>query len=589
MFFTHFVVSLIVSSFTVSVILLIRKVLKKQLSAQWQYNLWFLLLIALTLPFIPNEWFELGNSFTFEINQGNEKSYADTSSGDPASERGNWMKDFTVSVNRFDLTFLNEISASIWMIGMFIMTALTIRSWLMLKRIKSTSNWIKNNNVLDLFEQCKQRLNIRGDIVVRESPLIKSPLTFGLYKTYVVLPEQFEEWLSMDDIEYIFLHELNHYKYKDIVTNYLIAFYQILYWFNPFVWIAFKEMRLDREIACDIAVLNALNKNRHTAYGHTILKFVNKSSRPRYSTVANQLNDSKDQIKRRIEIIASFTTESKLLKLKSVVIFILFGVVVTGQVPIISAMAYDDHRYEFESERIKYDHLGKYFTGYEGTFVLYDLQTDQYSIYNENKSTLRVSPDSTYKIYSALFALESDVITNESSTMKWNGKQYPYDSWNMDQNLSTALENSVNWYFQGLDRKVGKDKIQDYLSQINYGNSDLSGGLSQYWLESSLKISPLEQVQLLKSFYTNDLGFKDKNVQMVKDSIKLEEKDDAVLFGKTGTGIVNGKNINGWFIGFVETNQTTYFFATNIESENNSYGSKAAKITKSILRDKGIY
>ncbi|TCP21723.1 bla regulator protein BlaR1 [Scopulibacillus darangshiensis] len=589
MFFTHFIVSFIVSSFMVAIIMLIRKVFYKQLSAKWQYNLWFLLLIALTLPFIPNDWFDFGKTFTFDFHHSNEPSHSIASTGDHAAKNGNWMQDFTLSVNRFDLTFLNDIVACVWIIGMLIMTALSIHAWFKLKRIKDSTSSIKNIDVLVLFEQCKKRLDISRHLIIGTSPLIKSPLTFGLFKTYVVLPDHFDEWLSMDDIKHIFLHELNHYKYKDIATNYLIVFFQILYWFNPFVWVAFREMRLDREMACDIAVLKSLDKHSYPEYGNTIINFVDRSARLRYFTLANQLNGSKEQIKRRIENIAAFTTESKLLGLKSIMIFMLLGVIVAGQVPIISAMAYDDRRYDFNSERTVYEDLSKYFAGYEGSFVLYDLQADQYRIYNENKSTLRVSPDSTYKIYSALFALESHVITRENSTMKWNGKPYPYDSWNMDQNLSTAMKNSVTWYFQDLDKRVHKDKIQAYLEQIDYGNQNLSGGLSQYWLESSLKISPIEQVKLLKAFYTNAFGFKDKNIQTVKDMIKLAEKDGRLLSGKTGTGSVNGKNINGWFIGYVETKKDTYFFAANIQNEDNAYGSKAAEITKSILRDKGIY
>nr|WP_286171324.1 BlaR1 family beta-lactam sensor/signal transducer [Lentibacillus populi] len=590
MFFTHFVISFIVSSFTVAIIMLFRKLFKKQLSAKWQYNLWFLLLIALTLPFIPNHLFDFGNYFSWDSLQNNVSGDdAIASAGDHASKGKNWMQDFAISVNRFDLTFLSEILAGIWMIGILVMIALSIHAWLKLKRIKSTTSSLKNKEILALFEQCKRSLNISRHLIIGESPLIKSPLTFGIFKTYVVLPSHFEEWLSMEDIKYIFLHELNHYKYKDIATNYLIVFYQILYWFNPFVWVAFREMRLDREIACDIAVLNSLNKHSYAKYGNTIINFVDRSSRLRYFPLANQLNGSKEQIKRRIERIASFTSETKRLKLKSIAIFMLSGVFVASQIPIVSVFAYEDNYYDFAGEQTVYEDLSNYFAGYEGSFVLYDLQADQYSIYNENKSTLRVSPNSTYKIYSALFALESNVITRESSTIKWNGEQYPYDAWNRNQNLSTAMKNSVNWYFQEVDKRVHRDTIQAYLKQIDYGNYDLSGGITQYWIESSLKISPIEQVQLLKAFYTNKFGFKDKNIQTVKEIIKLEEKDGAQLSGKTGTGSVNGKNINGWFIGYVETKKDTYFFATNIQNENNSYGSKAAEITKSILRDKGIY
>lgn len=590
MFFTHFAVSFILSSFTVAVILLIRKVFKRQLAAKWQYNLWFFLLIALTLPFIPNHLFNFGNYFSLDISQSNGQSPPIASTGEQVLKNGNWMQDFTISVNRLDLTFLNVILVSTWIIGMFVLAVLTMRSWLKLKKIKNTTSILENKDILILFEQCKQSLNISKHLIIGESPLVRSPMTFGLFKTYIVLPHRFEEWLSIDEIKHILLHELNHYKYKDIATNYLIVIYQILYWFNPFVWYAFREMRLDREIACDIAVLNSLDKHSHAEYGNTIINFVDRQTQPRYFNLTNQFNGSKEQIKRRIQRIASFSSESKLLKFKSISIFMLVGVLVAAQVPVIASSAYDNNNhFDFKSEQTVYEDLGKYFAGYEGSFVLYDMQANQYSIYNKNKSTLRVSPDSTYKIYSALFALESNVITSENSTMKWNGMNYSYDSWNRDQSLSTAMKNSVTWYFQELDKRVQKDNIQAYLKQFDYGNYNLSGGISQYWLESSLKISPIEQVQTLKYFYTNKLGFKDNNIQTVKDMIKIEEKDGAQLSGKTGTGSVNGKNINGWFIGYVETAKNTYFFATNIQNEHSSYGSKAAEITLSILRDKEIY
>lgn len=589
MFFTYFVISIMMSSFTVAIIMLIRKAFQKQLPAKWKYNLWFLFLITLTIPFIPNHLFDFGNRFTWDIHQNNGLSQSIASTREHAFQDANWMQDFTLSATRFDITFLNDILAGTWIIGMFVMTVLTIKAWLQLKRIKSSVSTLKNQEVLLLFEQCKQTLNISRDLILGESPLIKSPLTFGLFKTYIVLPVHFEEWLSMDEIKYILLHELNHYKSKDILTNYLIVFYQILYWFHPLVWIAFREMKLDREIACDSAVLHSLDKRCYADYGNTIINFVDRFSRQKYISLVHQLNGAKKQIKKRIESIASFTTESKRLRLKGIVIFMLLGVFVTSQVPIFSVMAYDDRYYDFDGERTMYEDLSKYFAGYQGSFVLYDLQADQYHIYNENKSTVRVSPNSTYKIYSALFALESNIITKENSTMKWNGNQYLYNSWNMDQNLSTAMKNSVSWYFQELDKQVHQNNIQNYLKKIDYGNYNLSGGISQYWIESSLKISPIEQVQLLKAFYKNEFGFKNKNVQTVKEVIRLEEKDGAWLSGKTGTGSFNGKNINGWFIGYIETKENTYFFATNIQNENNSYGSKAVEITKSILRDKGIY
>lgn len=587
MFLTYFIICFIVSSLTITGIMLVRRIFQKQLSAKGQYNLWFLLLFALVLPFIVQLLpFEYSYN-AFDVNKSNETIPSLMMKEEV--QKSNWIQDYSMSVNRSNLEYLNTMTACIWIAGMLVMTVLAVKAWLEVKKIKKTTVRLKNKDVQLLFEKCKKQLNISGHLVVGESPLVKSPMTFGLVRNYVVLPANFEKWLTLDEIKYIFLHELNHYKSKDIATNYLIVIFQVIYWFNPLVWIAFRKMRLDREIACDHAVLSSLDEERRREYGITIINFIDKVSRQKNLILADQFNGSKKQIKSRIERIASYTKESKLLKLKSTVVFIVIGLLVASQVPLISAMANDNTHYDFKSKNALYMDLSEHFTEYDGSFVLYDTQADQYQIYNKDKSTLRVSPNSTYKIYSALLGLESNLISGENSTIKWNGTQYPFESWNSEQNLTSALKNSVTWYFQELDKRNKAGIIHSYLKRIHYGNSDMSGGINEFWLESSLKISPVEQVQLLKDLYTNQLGFKEKNIQTVKEAIKLEEKNNEILSGKTGTGTVNGNDINGWFIGYVENGENTYFFATNIENKENASGVKAAEITLSILKDMGIY
>ncbi|MBG9449209.1 beta-lactamase [Cytobacillus firmus] len=583
-----FLECLLVSSFTIGVILLLKKFFKKHLTAQTQYNLWFLLLLALPLPLIPLQFMPFADSLPFWNSNSSLHSQSAPSAEIPLRQK-NWMEDITVSVARYDLTFLNNALFYIWISGVAILTVFTLIAMLKISKVKKHTNSLRNNRLLTLFEHCKHKLKITGCIIVGESSLVKTPMTFGLFKTYVVLPRHFDQWLSEKDIEYIFLHELTHYKNKDFAVNYLMMILQILYWFNPLVWLAFSRMRLDREIACDAAVLNSLDEQAYMDYGNSIIHFAHKASRAVTVDLANHLNGSKKQIKTRIEKIAYFKPESKRLRWKSAAILISAGIFIAGQAPFISAMARENSSYNFKDENIIYEDLGNYFAGFDGSFVLYDKEADQYLIHNKNQSTSRVSPNSTYKIYSALLGLESGSITDENSSAKWNGLTYPIDSWNGDQDLTSAIRNSVTWYFQSLDKQVQPGRIQTFLDRIRYGNRDLSGGIEEYWLESSLKISPVEQVQLLKNFYVNQFGFKEKNIQIVKDSIKLERNEGAILSGKTGTGTVNGKNINGWFIGYVESGQDTYFFATNIQNENNSNGSKAAEITLSILKQKGIY
>lgn len=174
--------------------------------------------------------------------------------------------------------------------------------------------------------------------------------------------------------------------------------------------------------------------------------------------------------------------------------------------------------------------------------------------------------------------------------MTWDGTQYPYEEWNQDQNLFSAMESSTTWYFQNLDQQIGKKKLKEYYEQINYGNSDLSvHSISNYWLDDSLKISPVEQVDILKKFYNNEFAFEKSNIQTVKDSLLLEKSNGNRLSGKTGTAVFNGENSDGWFVGYVETEDNTFFFSVHIKGKKQAGGSSAAKIALSILEKEGIY
>ena len=170
----------------------------------------------------------------------------------------------------------------------------------------------------------------------------------------------------------------------------------------------------------------------------------------------------------------------------------------------------------------------------------------------------------------------------------WDHNHYPFDTWNKNHTLHSAMSASVNWYFQTIDKKLGHGKIRSYLQQIHYGNESINQSDS-YWMESSLKISAFEQVSLLTDFYQNTFAFNPEHIAAVKDSIRLITHGKNTLYGKTGTGNVNGQNVNGWFIGYIENSQNTYFFATNIQAEQQASGSTASQITLDLLEDMGIW
>ena len=139
-----------------------------------------------------------------------------------------------------------------------------------------------------------------------------------------------------------------------------------------------------------------------------------------------------------------------------------------------STYAADGSHYQWDSssENISYVDLSTYFGEYKGSFVLYDLENDAWSIHDMEHATLRVAPNSTYKIYDALFGLEEGVITPENSFIAWNGETYPFEAWNADQTLQSAMNSSVNWYFQAVDEQLGASDVYSYVQEIGYGNEN---------------------------------------------------------------------------------------------------------------------
>lgn len=232
--------------------------------------------------------------------------------------------------------------------------------------------------------------------------------------------------------------------------------------------------------------------------------------------------------------------------------------------------------------------FGKYFAEFTaGTFVMYDEANDQYIVFNEPQSVKRLSPCSTFKIYNSLAGLETGVLDQEDiyTLLKWNRTQYTFPAWNHDQTLASATRDSVVWYFQELASRIGTDRMQKYLNTIEYGNRDISGGLTTFWLRSSLQISAREQVDLLQKLYSGKLPVSPQNVAIVKKNITLSEHDNMRFMGKTGSGFQEDKWLLGWFVGCVEKPGNRYFFATNIQASDGATGGKAREITKLILKD----
>ena len=579
----------------IGILLLVNRIFKNSLSSRMQYNLWFLLLGLLAVPFIPFRFIGLPQIFSW---LGSLRSSPSSGAGTNITGTAeavttgntNWMNNFTLSVNSETPSIAGYILLGIWIVGILAMIILVIKSSLRLRSLEKSALPLQNQEVRRLYHRCLEEMGIHRDIPVYSTAFLKSPIIVGLLKPCIYLPIHLISDYNESDMRYMLLHELQHYKHKDAVASYLMNLAGVVYWFNPLVWYALKEMRNDREVACDTSVLKMLEEDAYEDYGNTLINFAEKVSLTPFPFAAG-LGGNMDQMKRRIINIASYEKPTFMKRIKGMTAFVLTAVLLLGFAPFISTYAADENYYQWDSssKNVSYVDLSTYFGEYEGSFVLYDLENDAWSIHDMEHATLRVAPNSTYKIYDALFGLEEEIITPENSFIAWNGETYPFEAWNADQTLQSAMNSSVNWYFESVDEQLGAANISNYIEEIGYGNENISGDFSTYWIESSLKISPIEQVELLTRLQNNSFGFAPENINAVKDAICLCASDGGTFYGKTGTGRVDGQDVNGWFIGYIETADNTYFFATNIGADSDATGGNATEITMSILSDMNIW
>lgn len=594
-FMIRFFICNVFISGIIGILLIAKRIFKNSLSGRMQYNLWFLLLGLLAVPFVPfrligfPQIFSWLNSLRISSASRTETAMGKTVIATPATN-ADWINDFTLSVNSKAPSITGYILFLIWLAGIFAMIILLIKSSLRLRTLEKSALPLQNREVRRLYGHCLEEVRILKDIPVYSTAFLKSPIIVGFFKPCIYLPIHLISDYNESDMRYMLLHELQHYKHKDAIAAYLANLAGVMYWFNPLVWYVLKEMRNDREAACDASVLAMLEEDEYKAYGNTLINFAEKISLTPFPFAAG-LGGSMKQMKRRIINIASYEKPTFIKRLKGMTAFALTAILLLGFAPFISTYAADEsyYQWDFSSENISYVDLSTYFGKYKGSFVLYDLENDAWSIHDIEHAALRIAPDSTYKIYDALFGLEEGVITPEDSFIAWNGKNYPFEAWNADQTLQSAMTSSVNWYFQSIDEQLTSAVVYNYIQQIGYGNENMNSGLSTYWLESSLKISPVEQVELLIKLQNNSLEFSSENMNAVKDSICISSSDAGKFYGKTGTGRVDGQDVNGWFIGYIETVDNTYFFATNIGADSGAAGDNAAEITMSILSDMNIW
>lgn len=346
--FNWVILSSFLGSVLIGTILLAKAVFNRKLDAVLHYYIWFLLLIRLLIPYVPQSSVSIFNLLTPIISnsmQTNEynmekpdlkvhdklgKTTTQNLSGNPNPLLNQDKSKKDVNANTTSLYQNRDLGfIIIWLTGiLFYFGYVLILNLRFTIKVKRHCSKINDTHIQTIYEECKDILKIRADIPILFVDQIRTPSIFGMIRPNLLFPVHLTDQISDKELKYILLHELAHYKRKDIMVIWLSVIIKALHWFNPIIWYAFYRMRQDCESACDAFVMFHLQPQEHTKYGHMILHLLELGVEHKMipGTAGILPKSNRIQMKRRITMISIFKMPTFTRVVISVALVALIGV-----------------------------------------------------------------------------------------------------------------------------------------------------------------------------------------------------------------------------------------------------------------------
>ena len=311
-------------------LLLGKQFLKNKISRQWQYYIWLVVVLRLLLPFGP-EVSLLGKTY-----QAADQAITQTASLPPQQQLplnvsgGNLAPaveaehhNETVNSPADDVTTahpLQDIGVllinHIWLVWLVTALGLLIRKITIyqgfIRYIHAGLTPVSDIELLDRLSITAEQAGIKKPIELCINPLVSSPLLTGFFHPCIVLPNVD---ISEKDFQYIVLHELTHYKRRDMFYKWLVQITVCLHWFNPLVYLMSREITKACEFSCDEAVLEKMGCNHAQDYGKTLLDAMAAVGRYKENLGAVTLSENKQLLKERLGAIMKFKKKSKAIQL----------------------------------------------------------------------------------------------------------------------------------------------------------------------------------------------------------------------------------------------------------------------------------
>lgn len=168
----------------------------------------------------------------------------------------------------------------IWLAGSLFVLGQIVLGYLSLWVLRRRCARVDQGELPQMLNHLCNLLQIDRKVELLSSPLRTMPMTWGLLRARLLLPDQAADW-TPEQVRAVLLHELGHVRRRDCLTQLVAQLACALYWFNPIVWFAWGRMQVERERACDDLVLNTGARASsyaehllHSASAMPVLRFI---------------------------------------------------------------------------------------------------------------------------------------------------------------------------------------------------------------------------------------------------------------------------------------------------------------------------
>ena len=325
----------------------------RRMPARWRHTMWLLVLVRLALPVVPSSPLSVFNLApqarpATPVAPAPDAFVAPTPVAEHSNVRTNVGMSVAGATVSADVTApavsepppmqrlwmgWSQVLAACWLAGAVLLALRITWATLRVSRMMRRLDRVTDPSVLQLLRETAGELRVRRLPVLLTGDGFFNPALVGFIRPRLLLLADLLRRFEPAELRLVLLHELAHLKRRDVAVNWFATLLTVLHWPNPVAWLVAWRLRLERELACDELVMSVAPADAdRRAYGHTIVKLLETFSRAAKTAArpmpgAVGILEGKQQMKRRITMIAQFTTRARAWTIVAAVLVLGLGLI----------------------------------------------------------------------------------------------------------------------------------------------------------------------------------------------------------------------------------------------------------------------